>query len=317
MSYRCTYAHCFPDTTCALGHRDRTECDNWEESESHEQESTTQPQVPPSDVAWNGYALGTSDLSILGGRGQPIVVGLLGPPDSGKTSLLAFLYMWLLKYGKLGHWWFGGSWTLGGWESVVQPCRWSGDPPPSFPPHTSSSGRHPGVLHVVLRHPATGVIRDVMFTDAPGEWFTQWSQVPDSPTAAGAQWVIEHSNVLLLLIDSEGLADIDQLPRTRRVTRDLIERVAAESTHVPVVVVWTKDDFDVPTIARNGLDRACTEFLSHADTCRTTTNVPETIEQCFVRALQTAGSDDAAWAVTDAPRSSEPFLAFRGIHVNA
>ena len=47
------------------------------------------------------------------------MIGLIGPPDSGKTSLLAFVYMWLLKHGQLGDWQFAGSWTLGGWESVV------------------------------------------------------------------------------------------------------------------------------------------------------------------------------------------------------
>ncbi len=219
MTRRCTHESCFPDTTCALGHLDRGACEHWQEPEESEDDVVEASQNPTSDVPWNGYTLGTSDLAILGGRGQPLVVGLVGPPDSGKTSLLAFVYMWILKHGTLGDWLFAGSWTLGGWESVVQPCRWKGEPPPSFPPHTSSTGRHPGMLHVTLRNPTTGGVRDVLFTDAPGEWFTQWSRVPGDPTAAGARWVIEHSDVLLLLIDSAALADPDKLPATRRATR--------------------------------------------------------------------------------------------------
>ena len=314
MNYQCNFEHCFSDTTCALGYPDRSECDHWKEVEGDEVEST-QPKDRGRDFAWNGYVLGTSDLSVLGGRGRPIVIGLVGPPDSGKTSLLAFVYMWLLKYGKLGDWVFAGSWTLGGWESVVQPCRWTGDPPPAFPPHTSSSGRNPGVLHMTLRSPGTSPMRDVMFTDAPGEWFTQWSKTPSNPIAAGARWVIEHSDVLVLLIDSAGLADNERLPRTRRVTLDLIERVAAEAS-VPVVVVWTKEDVVVPDLAGNTFEAALREFLPQAKVMRTTTERPETIEQCFVRSLFLVEGSNATCDVMETPKSEDPFLGFRGIHVN-
>lgn len=169
MTRTCSNENCFADTTCAIGHLDRKDCEHWQAQEREDGEAAAPIDVPTSDVPWNGYVLGTSDLAILGGRGQPILVGLVGPPNSGKTSLLAFVYMWLLKYGKLGSWDFAGSWTLGGWESVIQHSRWTGEPPPSFPPHTSSTGRHPGVLHVTFRHRDSGVLRDVLFTDAPGE----------------------------------------------------------------------------------------------------------------------------------------------------
>ena len=139
MSHRCTHENCFPDTTCALGHLDRKDCEYWQKRDVGEEESAKQEEIPTNDVPWNGYALGTSDLAILSGRGQPLLVGLIGPPDSGKTSLLAYIYMWLLKRSAIGDRRFAGSWTLGGWESVVHHCRWTGEPPPSFPPHTSSA----------------------------------------------------------------------------------------------------------------------------------------------------------------------------------
>ncbi len=316
MSRRCTHEHCFPDTTCALGHLDRTDCEYWKEQEGAEGESAKQPAISTSNVPWNGYALGSSDLTILSGRGQPLVVGLIGPPDSGKTSLLAFVYMWLLQHGRMGDWSFAGSWTLGGWESVVQYCRWTGEPPPSFPPHTSSAGRHPGLLHLMLRSSTSGVMRDVMFTDAPGEWFTQWSRVPGDPSAAGARWVIEHSDVFLLLIDSAALTDPEKLPKARRATRDLVERVGAESAHRPVIVVWTKDDVTVAGVARHGVERACSEFLPRADKSKTTVKAPETIEKCFVRALFAAEHAHPASRLVEPRQSRDPFLAFRGIHVN-
>ncbi len=316
MSSRCTHENCFPDTTCALGHLDRVDCEHWSEKEEIEDVSAKEPQVSTRDVPWNGYALGTSDIAILSGRGQPLIIGLIGPPDSGKTSLLAFVYMWMLKHGKIGNWGFAGSWTLGGWESVVQHCRWTGNPPPSFPPHTTSAGRHPGVLHVTLRHRTTGVLRDVMFSDAPGEWFTRWSRGPGDPTAAGARWVIDHSDVLLLLIDSAALANSDKLPQTRRATRDLIDRVAAESGQRPLIVVWTKDDVTIPELTQSGLERACAEYLPWAETFRTSVNAPETIEKCFAIAISAAERVDTSFNVSEPRQSRDPFLAFRGIHVN-
>lgn len=313
MTRECAHENCFADTACALGHRDRGECPHWGDGEQPVQNGPETPaERSPSDVPWNGYALGSSDLAVLAGRGRPLVIGLVGPPDSGKTSLLAFLYMWLLEKGRLGAWTFAGSWTLGGWESVVHHCRWSGEPPPSFPPHTSSAGRHPGVLHFAARHDS-GVLRDLLFTDAPGEWFTRWARVPDDPTAAGARWVVEHSDALLLLVDSGALADPQKLPSVRRATRDLIERVAAEAD-VPVTVVWTKDDVTVPDLARRAVERACTGLLENAVTATTTVRQPEGIAECFSTAISAAAGSLRVEA-SDANISKDPFLAYRGFHV--
>ena len=141
MRGSCRHKSCFPDTTCALGHLDRTRCEHWL-PENHETPEP-QPELDNSDFPWNSYALGMRDLAILGGRACPIVVGLIGAPNSGKTSLLMYLYMWLFKHGELPSWVFCGSWTLGAWESIVRYCRWIGEPPPSFPPHTSSTRKNP------------------------------------------------------------------------------------------------------------------------------------------------------------------------------
>ena len=314
MSRRCTHEGCYADITCSLGHLDRAECEHWLKTATTENDPEEAQIAQTSDIPWNGYALGTGDLTILGGRGRPLMIGLIGPPDSGKTSLLAFLYMWLLKHGGLEGLLFAGSWTLGGWESIVQYSRWTGEPPPSFPPHTSSFGRYPGVLHVTFRDPI-GRLRDVLFTDAPGEWFTQWARVPGDPAATGARWVIEHADALLMLIDSAALADPKKLPNTRRATRDLLERIGAVTPQLPMVVVWTKEDVPVPQNARDVLERACAEFVPHASTSRTTFNMPETIAKCFMDVIS-AAENSASKADTSEPvLSNDPFLAFRGLYV--
>ena len=119
MNQQCRHEVCFGDTACALGHHNRSKCEHWVQAEPE----TPEPEAAPDAayIPWNGHALGTSDLAILAGRGQPVVVGLIGAEGSGKTTLLAFLYMWLLEHGEVPGWVFVGSWTLGAWESLVQP----------------------------------------------------------------------------------------------------------------------------------------------------------------------------------------------------
>ncbi|WP_368422187.1 hypothetical protein [Marinobacter sp.] len=314
MTFECSHGSCFPDTTCALGHTNRAECEHWSgESPSATQEQRSSRSEPPestSDIPWNGYALGTGDLAILGGRGRPAVVGLIGPPDSGKTSLLAYLYMWLLEHGTIANWTFAGSWTLGGWESVVHYSRWTSEPSPSFPPHTSSSGRHPGILHLALRSQATGRLRDVLLTDAPGEWFSQWSRTPDSSASEGARWVIERADALLLLVDTGALSDGKKLPASRRATRDLMEQVGAK-TSCRTAVVWTKDDVSTAGTVTKAIETASGEFMPAAQTMRTTVKDPATIEACFEWAVEAAIAKSPMQIEPEPRLSQEPFLALR------
>jgi len=314
MKGKCAHHSCFPDTTCALGHTNRAECEHsgGEKQSSGDDQPTTvwDASESTSDIPWNGYVMGTSDLAILGGRGRPAVVGLIGPPDSGKTSLLAYLYMWLLKHGTVSGWSFAGSWTLGGWESVVQYSRWTSEPPPSFPPHTSSAGRHPGILHLSLREQSTGRLRDVLLTDAPGEWFCQWARVPGSSASDGARWVIENADSLLLLVDTGALSNSGKLPATRRATRDLMERVGARSL-CPTAVVWTKDDIAVPGTVVRTIETASSEFLPSSRTMRTTIETPDTIEACFAWAIDAATNRSPVKVVAEPRLSDDPFLALR------
>lgn len=314
MTQQCQSDGCFADTTCALGHLDRTKCEHW--VTEAEETSGPRPQPNTHDLPWNSYALGTSDLAILAGRGRPVVVGLLGAPDSGKTSLLAFLYMWLLGQGEIPGWSFCGSWTLGAWESLVQPSRWAGEPPPSFPPHTSSGGRVPGMLHLLMRN-ERGVARDVLFTDAPGEWFTQWAKAPDSKSAIGGRWVIQRSDALLLLADCGALSNESTLPQARRDIRDLIERVGAEAPHIPLGFTWTKIDYELPSVTRDTVERSRLQFAPHSDVLETTTEKPETIARVLAHAIDVGESQPNHPMLYEPRISHDPFLAFRGYDVRS
>jgi hypothetical protein len=171
------------------------------------------------------------------------------------------------------------------------------------------------VLHIAFRDPK-GQLRDILFTDAPGEWFIQWARVPDDATAEGARWVIKHADALIMLIDSASLADPKKLPHSRRSTRDLIERVGAVASHLPVAVVWTKEDVQVPDNVRITLERACTEFVPYAATLRTSVNNPETIAKCFMDVILATDISALKSNTFEPVLSVDPFLAFRGIYVD-
>ena len=309
----CRHEACFADTACALGHHNRTDCGYWAPVVEREKpdERTVQPDA--TDIPWNGYALGTSDLAILAGRGQPVVVGIIGAAGSGKTTLLAFLYMWLLEHGAIPGWEFVGSWTLGAWESLIHPSRWTAEPPPpSFPAHTSSSGRVPGLLHLALRN-TDGMARDVLFTDAPGEWFTVWAQAPHYDGVAGARWVVAHASVIVLLIDSSALANEDTLPQARRATRDLTERVGATTSDVPLGFAWAKSDVALDGAIRETIEHARSEFAPRSEVWETTTEAPATIAAMLSKAIDRGGRPPREVApLRERRRDAPPFEAFRG-----
>src|ERR1700733_5098900 len=44
-------------------------------------------------VPWSGRSLGTRDVGLVASRGKPAVIGVIGPHNSGKTTLLAAFYL--------------------------------------------------------------------------------------------------------------------------------------------------------------------------------------------------------------------------------
>ena len=237
----CFREDCFaPDSTCALGNPDPQKCPAWK--------GEAAPNVNPEPggdhlvMPWSGSALGLVDIGFVAGRSKPVVVGIAGPQNAGKTTLLAAWYLLLgrgLVPGDKRR--FAGSYTLSGWEAVANSLRWSPGQPPGFPPHTTSrAGRMPGLLHLAFRDCAAR-LRSYLFADAPGEWFQSWAVHRDGPEGGGARWVSEYADVLLLVADCEALSG-PTLGTARGAFQMLARRVSAERRGRPVGLVWTKAD---------------------------------------------------------------------------
>lgn len=233
----CTRDTCFaPDLACVLG---RDDCEHLT--------SATPAEVPVEDEAgqvlpWSGASLGLSDLFPVVALGRPRVVGLVGAAGSGKTTLLAA--HWIAARRGLGQFGraFAGSYSLSGWHQIARHLQWvpkgSG-----FPPHTAAvDERSPALLH-------TSVSADretphhVLFTDAPGEWFSRWAEV--SAEAPGAQWVANHSDVFIILADADALSG-NERGKARGAYVALAHQLASAAAGRTVVPVLTKADVAVP-----------------------------------------------------------------------
>jgi hypothetical protein len=196
------------------------------------------------------------DLAFLTGRSEPKLVGLVGPHNAGKTTLLGLFYQQVGRSGRAGDSRFAGSYSIEGWEAIAHALRWEGAVP-RFPPHTSTgAGRRPGLLHFALRD-ERGELSDVLFADSPGEWFQRWAVEPAAPDAEGARWLIERASSLLIAADCEALSGPDR-GQARSDTIGLLRRVATERRGRPVALVWTKADKAVPEAIRTAVTQAAT-----------------------------------------------------------
>ncbi|HAT1614624.1 TPA: hypothetical protein I8Y09_005150 [Raoultella ornithinolytica] len=241
----CSRTTCFaPDSTCDLGHLDHTCCSAWKKksgAEGHRGELATNELLLP----WSGSALGLTDLGFVAARQKPLLVGIVGPQNAGKTTLLAAWYLLLSRgLARAGKRCFSGSYSFAGWEAVANALRWSPGQPPNFPPHTTSrGGRTPGLLHLGFRD-LIGKDCGYLFADAPGEWFQKWAINREAVDGEGARWVAKYADVFLLIADRGALSG-PNMGSARNSFQLLARRLSVEAGSRPVALVWTKSDISI------------------------------------------------------------------------
>lgn len=238
-------------------------CTNWCVSVAAPQaEGSNSSEVRCTRFPWTGNAFGGADLAFLSGHSKPRLVALLGAEDAGKTSLLASWYLLLGRGIHPPDATFAGSLTLEGWENIAASLRWSSPQGPSFPPHTSSgAGRQSGLLHLAMS--LRGAITQLLFADAPGEWFARWAIHRDAADAAGAKWLTNSADILLVVADSTALAGAQRGVARARLF-ELLRRTGAERGRRPTALVWTKCDVPVAqAMASAILDMAKTTLGEH------------------------------------------------------
>jgi hypothetical protein len=248
MALTCPYPNCFPhDFGCQAGSQTVGECPHYqagqEGSPVSEQPEATAAELSGRRVNWTGSALGLGDLEPLAARSRLLLIGLAGVANAGKTTFLALLYSLLRQGQSIPGYQFAGSDTLPGWELLAGFLTFEdGSNQVTFPPHTTrNAGRVPGLLHLALRD-AEDHLLDVLFTDAPGEWFNEWRSNQAAEGAEGAVWMYEQGDGFLLFGDCEELIGPDR--GTARTQLQMVaDRLLDQLGTRPLGLVWSKSDF--------------------------------------------------------------------------
>jgi len=253
MSKSCSRDNCYDELRCPVGHVHKKDCPHWNKSKNKE----TVPvglDIPEGDshlLSWSGSSMGMDDINVLTERSNSMLLGSVGEANSGKTTFLGLLYLLLNDGQFIKNWNFSNSYSILGWEYIANYLRYQSGYKPEFPPHTSSfGGRDVGLMHLGLLNNQS--LFDLMFTDVPGEWFTNWSSDINGTGTGNANWINENSRGFFLFIDCEAL--VKEPGKYRLKTRSLINRLLNDLKERPVAIIWSKADlFDKIKDATKGI----------------------------------------------------------------
>jgi hypothetical protein len=262
MAGKCSHPGCFdPDNTgCNIeGHSKLSDCKYYNKSESVVTTDAPVAEDVYYRIPWTGNTLGLNDLNQLTMSSKPIVIGITGVASAGKTTFLASLYC-LLRHGKkIGDFSFAGSITLGGWESIAWYLSWKSNGNIQFPPHTTgNAGRVPGLLHLRLKD-SNGRRKDLIFTDAPGEWFEYWRVSVNDENANGAKWIGQHSDAFMLFADCEILSGAKRGIAKLQI-QGVADRIVKNAVTLPFALVWSKSDIQIPVSTKQQITDHLKQF---------------------------------------------------------
>ena len=275
--YKCTNPECGLEDgmSCDKGHFDLKDCKFITITEEVNEQLIDDPSSSTYKVFWSGIHLGFKGLQKLSDVRKPLIIGIVGPAEAGKSTLLLSLYLQILGGKKLSFGDFWASYTLESWEALAKNSRFSSPlSTPDFPLRTPrGDARTPGFLHLSFRD-ENDVIRDIIFIDAPGEWFNQWATNPN--LAQGADWVITHSDLLIVASDSEKLSHKDTKIRggTRNDISSIFDRLKDYPYAKHIALIWTKaeENNNVPETIRDLITRN----LNSVNFC------PKSIHSCSI-----------------------------------
>jgi hypothetical protein len=238
MSGKCRISDCAaPGVPCHLGCEDYKTCENFIAENSEKKiKKEKNNENKKSNLSWTGEAFTPDEIHQVSSRSTPILIGIVGKADAGKTTFLAMVYTLLLNGKKLKNYSFAGTKTILGWDELHNRLRLKKGEIPFPAPTPVSSNR---LYHFALRNEDQH-LKDVLFSDASGEVFSNWATNRDDENAESARWIYANSNAFMLFIDCEMLAEQKNFAKreimliARQLTHDLKGRL--------VIAVWSKSD---------------------------------------------------------------------------
>lgn len=237
MEGKCTNPDCAAPISCHEGKEDVTECSYWKNSDIRQPKNRDAvKKTKKSSLPWSGDALDINEIGKVSYRNTPIIFGLIGKANAGKTTYLAMLYTLFLRGGKLKDFTFCGTKTIKSWDELYEKLKIQKEQV-AFPDPTPV--QYLRLLHLALRNKSKR-LKDIFLADASGEVFSTWSQNKDDKNAENARWVYKHANAFILFIDCNDLISRKALSKTELI--DIAQMLKHDLKDRPVIAVWSKSD---------------------------------------------------------------------------
>jgi hypothetical protein len=201
-----------------------------------------------------GDALDRENASALQCRRVSRTIGIIGPNDAGKTSLIAGVYD-LLQCGPVAGVGFAGSSTLIGFEKICHDARAASR---RDAPHTERTiaGAEATFFHLDLR-PSNGDVVSLFIGDRSGE---DYLTAADDLARASDFFEIRRADTVTLLVNGEHLVSPEHRHEAKAATPQIIDAlVEARCLRLGcrLAIVLTKAD---SVLASAHADRAHREF---------------------------------------------------------
>lgn len=237
MTGKCSNPECAAPISCHEGKEKYIDCEFWMKSNASYPKTKPVPKKDKkSDLPWTGDAFAIEELPKVTYRNTPVIIGVIGKADAGKTTYLAMLFTLLLRGVKLKEFNFCGTKTINAWDELYQKLRIQQEGV-TFPDPTPA--QYIRLLHLALRNQSKR-LKDIFISDAAGEVFSIWSKNRNDANAENARWVYEHSNAFILFIDCEDLINRKAQAKTDIV--DMAQMLKHDLKNRPVIAVWSKSD---------------------------------------------------------------------------
>jgi hypothetical protein len=235
---KCSNPDCVPSIFCHEGNEPQSSCPNFHGNKATVEagKASKSKAVKKSQLTWDGVAFKTEDLSKVTYRNLPIIIGIMGKADAGKTTFLAMLYTLLLRGEKFEKFNFAGSKSLLGWDELYHKLKVKKNKV-AFPDPTPVE--YLRLHHLALKDRLLRLY-DVFLCDASGEVFSDWSQNRDDIRADNARWVYSHSTAFILFIDCDDL--IKRKNRAKTEIIDIAQMMLHDIKDRAVIAVWSKAD---------------------------------------------------------------------------
>ena len=242
----CSQENCTVGTTgqCLLNHEPASGCPHYH-ALAQELESVMSDELlsePVQNASFPSSNTLTEDgLSFLMSSRYCTMIGIIGPPDSGKTAALVSLYL-LLSYGRLADIEFADSKSLMAFDEISRGARrWTdGSLPQQMTAHTElSDDRAAGFLHLRVRASSLEVPVDFLLPDLPGEWSTAMVEESRHDRLA----FLHRADVIWLMVDGSRLAQKATRLASIHRTKLYLQRLKQFFPELPrVILVVTRAD---------------------------------------------------------------------------